>query len=58
MIAGWINQYNRRIVPTPILESSVRKFMENFDKEEIRRKEREKNANEPDDDGWITVTRG
>lgn len=54
---GWINEYNSRIVPKGVLEKAVRKFMDNFDKEELIRKEKEKNANEPDDEGWTTVTR-
>jgi len=53
----WIQQYNKKIVPTTVLENSVRKFMETFDKEELKRKEMEKNGGEPDEDGWVTVTR-
>lgn len=49
--------YNSRVVETEKLEKSVRKFMSNFDKDEVRRKEMEKLANQPDDDGWVTVTR-
>ncbi|CAL8103234.1 unnamed protein product [Orchesella dallaii] len=56
-LKNWIQQYNQKIVRTTELENSVRKFMESFDKQELKRKEMEKNGGEPDEDGWVTVTR-
>lgn len=52
-----MHHYNKNIYSTTELETSVRKFMENFDKADIKRKEMEKNGGEPDEDGWVTVTR-
>jgi len=54
----FIQRYNSQIVPTPVLEDNIKKFMEKFDREEIKRKkEEENNEGQPDEEGWIQVTR-
>ncbi|OXA41721.1 ribosomal RNA-processing protein 7 homolog A isoform X2 [Folsomia candida] len=52
----WIDDYNSQIIDPAVLEEDVKQYMIEFEKQEIRRKAAEKQASEPDDEGWVTVT--
>jgi len=56
-LRSWIADYNSQIVDSQTLETSVKTFMGTFEKEELKRKEEEKNAGEPDDEGWVKISR-
>ena len=54
----WMKSYNSQIVPEEQLEENIKKFMQEFEKEEIERKAREKMMEgQADEDGWVAVTR-
>jgi len=54
----WIKEYNNAIVPLSDLEENVKQYMMNFEKGEIQRIQEEKNnEGQPDEEGWVKVTR-
>ncbi|CAG7835295.1 unnamed protein product [Allacma fusca] len=57
-LGEWAKAYNSRIVSEPRLEENIKEYMQNFEKGEIlRRAEERMKEGEPDEDGWINVTR-
>jgi len=54
----WVARYNSRLVDVSTLENNVKTFMTNYEQAELRKKEEEKNNDgQPDEDGWITISR-
>lgn len=54
----WVSLYNSQLVDFNVLENSVKTFMSNYEREELRKKTEEKNnEGQADDEGWITVSR-
>lgn len=56
-INKWIDEYNSNIVLPKILKESVEIFMKQFDEELHKQEKKEKELEEEDDEGWVTVTK-
>jgi len=54
----YVEEYNRNIVNTEEMEKEIEQYMAAYDAEEVERKNKEKEAGEEDEEGWITVTKG
>lgn len=53
----WIDEYKKNFVDAKKLNSEIDEFMLNYDEEkEKKEKEEEEKLNQPDEDGWVTVT--
>eukprot|EP01116_Phalansterium_solitarium_P012260 TRINITY_DN28394_c0_g1_i1.p1 TRINITY_DN28394_c0_g1~~TRINITY_DN28394_c0_g1_i1.p1 ORF type:complete len:274 (-),score=24.30 TRINITY_DN28394_c0_g1_i1:68-838(-) len=54
----WQSEHSHQYTDAPTLQRQVDAFMQAFDRKvEEERKEKERNLNKPDEDGFITVTR-
>ncbi|CAK1544821.1 unnamed protein product [Leptosia nina] len=53
----WINEYNSTILKPSELKDSIERFMEEYDKKTKQEMEKEKQMQEEDDEGWVTVTK-
>lgn len=57
-LSKWIDEYKAIRLSPEIFEKRIRKYMFNYDKEKLRESEALKiETNQPDKDGWITVTK-
>ncbi|XP_075224922.1 ribosomal RNA-processing protein 7 homolog A isoform X2 [Lycorma delicatula] len=53
----WCIEYNNRIPDPELMQKEIDEFMEIYDKQEENRTADEKAKADPDDEGWVTVTR-
>lgn len=53
----WYIEYNSRIVNPGDLQKDIDKYMADYDAKEEEKVKKEKVAGEPDEEGWITVTK-
>ena len=57
-MAEWIADYATSFIETSDLQAEVDSYMKQFDLSKTREEEEEKlKEGQPDDDGWITVTK-
>ena len=55
----WCDSYSKGYPDTKLLQNEVDKYMEAFDRKEKEAEEAEKHLqDEPDEEGWVTVTHG
>lgn len=53
----WCKEYNEKIPDPGELQKEINTFMEKYDSQEESRVAAEKQLVDPDDEGWVTVTR-
>ncbi|GBN18633.1 Ribosomal RNA-processing protein 7 A [Araneus ventricosus] len=53
----WTQQYNNTFVDQKLLKEEIRSFLEEFDSKIEEEKQKEKESAEPDDEGWVTITK-
>uniref|UniRef100_A0A1B6D7Q1 RRM domain-containing protein n=1 Tax=Clastoptera arizonana TaxID=38151 RepID=A0A1B6D7Q1_9HEMI len=53
----YCQEYNQSILDPKNLQAEIDSFMVKYDKKEDERLQKEKEDGEPDDEGWVTVTR-
>lgn len=56
-LAKWCSDYAEERKPVKLIESTVAEFMADYDTRKLEDEETKKGLQEPDDDGWVTVTR-
>lgn len=56
-IQGWIEDYEMSLVDVTKLQAEVEQYMQEYDKKVAEKEEEAKEEVEPDEDGWVTVTR-
>jgi len=56
-VKKWVNEYNSGIVKESTLQESVDKYMKEYDTKVSKEKQEEEELGEPDEDGWVTVTK-
>ncbi|KAK6634139.1 hypothetical protein RUM44_004747 [Polyplax serrata] len=56
-IQKWNKEYNECFPDKKEMEQEIKEFMEKYDLEKKKKEEQEKLLSEPQEDGWITVTR-
>lgn len=54
----WIQEYNNSIMLPKNLKESIEEFMKSYDAEKKSAEEKEKQLEQEDDEGWVTVTKG
>lgn len=54
----WIEEYNKSILPVKAFKHRIDEFMKQHDQETVLAEEKEKQTEQEDDEGWITVTKG
>jgi len=54
-MAKWAKSYRDRYPDTTLVQKEADAYMAKFDAEELEKKNNMKDANEPDEDGWVTV---
>lgn len=53
----WMDEYNNSILPPKALKETIETFMKKHDAATKRAEKKEKQLEQEDDDGWITVTK-
>ena len=53
----WNAEYNEQWLDKSDIKKSIESFMTDYDQTAAKAKEREENLTEPDDEGWVTVTK-
>ncbi|KAI5633294.1 ribosomal RNA-processing protein 7 (RRP7) domain-containing protein [Phthorimaea operculella] len=53
----WIDEYNESVLPSKILKEKVETFMKKYDQEVKKAEKKEKQLEQEDDEGWVTVTK-
>ncbi|XP_073985453.1 ribosomal RNA-processing protein 7 homolog A [Rhodnius prolixus] len=53
----WCNEYNSKLMDVEELQKDIDEFMAEYDKKEEEEANKEKKEMEPDDEGWIKVTK-
>nr|XP_021189423.2 ribosomal RNA-processing protein 7 homolog A [Helicoverpa armigera] len=53
----WIDEYNSRIVLPKTLKENIETFMKQFDENAQKAEKKEKELEQEDDEGWVTVTK-
>ncbi|PIO14349.1 hypothetical protein AB205_0067760, partial [Aquarana catesbeiana] len=53
----WIEDYEMSLVDVTKLQAEVEQYMQEYDKKVAEKEEEAKEEVEPDEDGWVTVTR-
>ena len=53
----WNKEYNESFPDKKDLEEEIKVFMDKYDAEMIKKDEEEKALSQPQEDGWVTVTR-
>ncbi|XP_035445183.1 ribosomal RNA-processing protein 7 homolog A [Spodoptera frugiperda] len=56
-IKKWIEEYNNTIVLPKVLKENVETFMKQFDENTKKADKKEKELEQEDDEGWVTVTK-
>jgi len=57
-LSKWCSEYKTKFHDSSALKDDIDSYMADFDKaEEERKKEERKRRNQPDEEGWVTVTR-
>lgn len=56
-IKKWIEEYNNAIVLPKVLKENVETFMKQFDETTKKADKKEKELEQEDDEGWVTVTK-
>lgn len=56
-VIEWNQQYNDRFVSKKELEEEIKVFMDKFDEETNKKIQIEKDLSQPQEGGWVTVTR-
>ncbi|CAH0693903.1 unnamed protein product [Spodoptera exigua] len=56
-IKKWIEEYNNSIVLPKLLKENVETFMKEFDANTQKENKKEKELEQEDDEGWVTVTK-
>ncbi|XP_022830131.1 ribosomal RNA-processing protein 7 homolog A [Spodoptera litura] len=56
-IKKWIEEYNNTIVLPKVLKENVETFMKQFDETTKKADKKEKELEQEDDEGWVTVTK-
>lgn len=53
----WCLEYNKRIINPKALQADIDSFMREYDIKEEEMMKKEKEGGEPDEEGWVTVTK-
>lgn len=56
-VVRWNSQYNSSVVDVSKISTEINTFMKNYDENLALQKTKEEELEEPDDEGWITVTK-
>ncbi|XP_018422803.1 PREDICTED: ribosomal RNA-processing protein 7 homolog A [Nanorana parkeri] len=56
-IQEWIESYEMSLINVAELQAEVEQYMQEYDKKVEEKEEKEKEEGEPDEEGWVTVTR-
>lgn len=56
-IQAWVESYEMSLINVAELQAEVEQYMQEYDQKVAEKEEKEKEEGEPDEDGWVTVTR-
>ncbi|KAG6456823.1 hypothetical protein O3G_MSEX009994 [Manduca sexta] len=56
-IQKWIEQHNNAVQPPKVLKENIENFMKEFDTKMAEAERKEKQLEQEDDEGWVTVTK-
>lgn len=56
-IKKWIDEYNSSILLSKTLKENIESFMKKFDEDSQKAEKKEKELEQEDDEGWVTVTK-
>ncbi|KAM5147877.1 ribosomal RNA-processing protein 7 homolog A [Mantella aurantiaca] len=56
-IQGWVEGYEMSLINVAELQAEVEEYMQKHDKKVTEKEEQAKEDGEPDEEGWVTVTR-
>ncbi|CAH0584564.1 unnamed protein product [Chrysodeixis includens] len=56
-INKWVQEYNDSVLVPAILKKNIETFMSKFDADSQKAEEKEKELEQEDDEGWVTVTK-